>query len=168
LISRKGMLTIALMGVIVTVVTILMIVIPVVTTKYHIQHYLEVEYKYNNAEMIMLGLVSYADIRHGLGLYVAGLDSNANAAGGAFDKAALAAKVSAVLDKLVPEGGCYALYYDTQPYGLSEDSWTLITKREKEAAGGEACDLANLLSTARTFLPVPQGDAQVMLVLKTL
>jgi len=165
--SRNGFLSIALIGVIATVVTIIMIVVPIVTTKLHIQRYLQVEYKYNNAEMAMLGLVSYADIRHDLGLYVAGMSSNNQAAGSAFVRDALGTKVAAVLDKLVPEGGCYALYYDTQPYGTNEDSWTLITKREKEA-GGEACDPANLLSTARTFLPLPQGDAQVMLVLKTL
>jgi hypothetical protein len=159
------MITTALMVVIATVVVLALIVMPVVTTKYHIQRYLAVEYKYSNAEMMMLELMAYPEIRRGLGLYAAGLDSKADAAGGAFDKGSLEAEVAGVLDKLVPAGGCYALYYDSQPYGM-DSSWTTIVARDKAADGSE-CNTADLASTGKAFVPLPQGS-QAMLVLRTL
>jgi hypothetical protein len=163
--SKNGMITTALMWVIVTVVTIALIVLPVVTTKFHIQRYLAVEYKYSNSEMMMLELLAYPDIRHELGLYVSDLKTNDDAASGTFDRDVLKTKVSGVLDKLVPDGGCYALYYGS-PSG-SEDSWATILARDK-AADGSVCKTADLLSKAKAFVPLPQGSAQIMLVLKTL
>lgn len=166
MLGNKAFLTIALIGVIATVIVVALIMIPITTTKFYIQRYLQVEYNYNNAEMVMLELLSYPDIRHDIGLYAAGLGSKANAAGGAFDKAALAAKVSAVLDKLIPDGGCYAIYYDAQPYSSDATGWTIIAKRGNDATGA-ACNTADLGSVGRAFLPLPQGNPQVMLILKT-
>jgi len=167
MLNKKGVITIAIMGIVVTLVAILMVVIPVVTTKYHIQRYLQIEYKYNNAEMIVLNLLSYSDIRHDLGLYVSGLLTNAQAAGAPFNREALPAKLSGMLDKMVPDGGCYALYYDVQPYSSQEGDWTLITKRDNEASGA-ACKVDDLLNVGVAFVPVPQGEPQIILVLKTL
>jgi len=163
--SKNGMITIALMGVIVTVVAIALIVLPIVTTKFHIQRYLGIEYKYNNAEMMMLELLAYPEIRRGLGMYAVDLGTRTDAAGGAFDRDALKAKVSGVLDKIVPDGGCYAMYYGSP--SDSEGSWTMMLARDK-AADGSACVAGDLTSKAKAFVPLPQGSAQIMLVLKTL
>jgi hypothetical protein len=165
--GNKAFLTIALMAVVATVVIIAMIMMPIVTTKYTIQRYLEVEYKYNNAEMVMLELLSYPEIRHGLGVYASGLDKNLNAADGPFDTEAFPKDVSGVLDKLVPDGGCYALYYDALPYSTDDSGWTTIVKRDNDASGA-VCNVADLGSVGKAFLPMPQGNPQVMLILKTL
>jgi len=165
--GNKAFLTIALMAVIATVVAIAMIMMPIVTTKFTIKRYLEVEYKYNNAEMMMLELLSYPEIRHGFGGYASGLDTNPDAAGGPFDREAFPKDVSDVLDKLVPDGGCYALYYDAQPYSADDSGWTTIVKRGNDASG-TACNVDDLLSVGKAFVPLPQGNPQVMLILKTL
>lgn len=164
--GKKAFLTIALMTVIATVVAIAMIVLPIVTTKYTIQRYLQVEYNYNNAELTMLELLSYPEIRHGLGLYASGMITESNAADGPFYEETFPTKVSDVLDKLVPDGGCYALYYAVPPYSTSDSGWTLIVNRAKDASEN-ACDMTASGSVGKAFLPMPQDNAQVMMILKT-
>jgi hypothetical protein len=168
---RKGFtgIEIALGGLIFTIVMALMIVVPVLTLKLNIQHFLDIEYKYANSEMMMLEMLSYEDIRNDIGLYASGLSDNGAAAGGGFSKGTLAAKVAGVLDKLSPDGGCWALYYDAPPYSSSESSWTMITMRDREgfSADGPECNATDMSSVSRAFVPGPQSGPQVMLVLRT-
>ena len=167
MLGKKAFLTIALMAVVATVVAIAMIMLPIVTTKFTIQRYLGIEYKYNNAELVILELLSYPEIRHDLGIYASGLDTRTDAADGPFDKTTFPKDVSGVLDKLVPEGGCYALYYAVPPYSASDSGWTPIVNRIADASG-TACNAADLGSVGKAFIPLPQGAPQVMLILKTL
>jgi hypothetical protein len=107
-IGRKGQtgIEIAVIGAIFGVVLI-MTMLPVLMTRIHIVHTLEVEYGYDNAELSLLALLSDRRTYEGIGTYMAGAKDNA-AAG--FARAAVRTDAGAMLGKLV-DSGCYRLYY---------------------------------------------------------
>ncbi len=156
-IGRRGfVISTPLIGIIVLVTIILFIAIPVLFLKINIVNILKIEYKYSNADMALLELLSYPDVRRDMSLYLSDLDSNEYSVS-KFDKKTFENKVENTLDKLV-SSGCYKLYYKTD---TSSDK--LIVDKTGEKIGGKTCEPRYL---AKTFVLTPYGKNPVKLMLE--
>ncbi len=145
-IGDKGFeITMVLMGLGALFIIVLMIVAPLSLLKLYIKRTLITEYKYTNADLALVELLSYPEIRKDIMLYVSGLDG--------VDEASLKSDISSVLDNLI-SSGCYKLYY----YSGSEN--IILLDKEGESINGETCETKYF---AKTFVITPYGQPSVKL-----
>jgi hypothetical protein len=116
----KGLAGIIIAGIIFTGTLILTQLIPLIFLHIHIVRMLEMEYKYNNADLVLLTLLSNDEIYESLSLYVSGSPSLS----GKFDRDSVKPLLKEKLDKITESVGskCYKLSTSTEV--LAEKSET--------------------------------------------
>lgn len=154
-IGKRGAISAPLMGIVLVVVILIMIAVPIAFLHIHLNRAVKIEYKRSNADMALLGLLSYPDVRQDMSFYVSGLDTNEHS-NDEFDKEAFETKVESLLDTMV--GECYKLTYQVS----SSSTSPIIDKTENEA-NVESCEPGYL---AKTFVVMPYGQAPVKLILE--
>lgn len=94
---------------VISVGVILMTIMPLFLTRYHLNRLLMIEYGYDNAELSLLTLMSDRKIYKGISLYAAGLPDDASIR---FSRSDVESAVKARLGELVPSG-CFNLSFSS-------------------------------------------------------